>query len=492
MANTEKSTRVENLKDDILSGPIIKTLLTLGWPVIVSNVIQTLYNVIDTYWLGRLGNVAVSAPTVGFPVVFLLISVGMGFSIAGVSLVSQHTGAGSEENANRAAGQVVGFMFLSAMILSALGYAVAPFLLENLMGVPEDVFPKALSYIRIIFSGLPLMFLFFSFRSMMRGVGDMITPMVISSVSALLNGVVLDPILIFGLGSIPSLGVSGAAVATISSRGLAALAGLYLLFFGEVEIKLNFHDLLLKWRWLKQILKIGLPSSIGQAGTAVGSVILMGLISRLGVVAVTAYGIGQRIIRILNIAIWGLASPLTTMVGQNIGAEQEDRADLVAKRAFGLSFSVILVFALIAFGLRRPVFRIFIDDPEVVKTGARFITIFIWSIPFFGIFRLVSSVFRGSGHTRPPMVMSLIRLLPLRIGISFLLAFGAIGVSMGSEGIWLGMSISNLVTGIIGFIWYLTGSWKERTIEERETEGTATEEVQDSTESASLSSSSAE
>ncbi len=492
MSEVEKVTRVERLKDDILNGPIIKTLLTLGWPVIVSNIIQTLYNIVDTYWLGRLGKVAVSAPTVGFPVVFLLISIGMGFSIAGVSLVSQHTGAGSEENANQAAGQVIGFMIVSSIILAVIGYVVAPGLLQSLMGVPEDVFPKALSYIRIIFAGLPLMFLFFSFRSLMRGVGDMITPMILSSVSALLNGVILDPILIFGLGGIPALGVSGAALATISSRGLAALAGFYLLFSGKVGIDLNFNHLILKWHWLKQILKIGLPSSIGQAGTAVGSVILMGLISRLGVVAVTAYGIGQRIIRVLNVAIWGLASPLTTMVGQNIGAEQEDRAELVANRSFVLSFSVILVMAVIAFGLRQPIFRIFIDDSEVIETGARFLSIFIWSVPFFGLFRLVSSVFRGSGHTRPPMVMSLVRLLPLRIGVSFLLAFGVIGLSLGADGIWLGMTISNLVTGTLGFIWYLTGSWKEKTIKEKEAEGTAAEEVQDSTESASLSSSSAE
>src|SRR6056297_3324865 len=161
----DNSTRIERLKDDILNGPIIKTLLVLGWPVMISNALQMLYNLVDTFWLGKIGKVAVAAPTVGFPVVFILISLGFGFSIAGVSLVSQHTGAGSSKNADKAAGQVISFMFVSSILLSALGYVIAPELLKTLMGVPEDVFPKALVYIRIIFSGLPLMFIFFAFRS---------------------------------------------------------------------------------------------------------------------------------------------------------------------------------------------------------------------------------------------------------------------------------------------------------------------------------------
>ncbi len=459
----ETSTRIERLKDDILNGPIIKTLLVLGWPVIISNVLQMLYNLVDTYWLGKIGKEAVAAPTVGFPVVFLLISLGFGFAIAGVSLVSQHTGAGSSKNANRAAGQVISFMFISSLVLSAVGYGIAPGLLKTLMGVPEEVFPKALVYIRIIFGGLPLMFLFFAFRSLIRGIGDMVTPMLVTGASVLAN-MFLDPLLIFGAGFVPELGVAGAALATVSSRGVAAIVAVYLLFSGRLEIRISFNHLILKMRWVKQILRIGLPSAIGQAGTAVGSVFLMGLISRLGVVAVSAYGIGQRIIRMLNVAVWGLASPLTTMIGQNIGAENETRAASVAKRAYALSFTTLFTLGLFVFLLRGPLFRIFIDDPAVVKTGGRFLSIFLWSIPFFGIFRLTSSVFRGSGHTRPPMIMSLIRLLPLRVGVSYLLAFGIVGVNLGTDGIWLGLFTSNFVVGIMAFTWFLTGRWQEKTI----------------------------
>ncbi|MBS3765690.1 MATE family efflux transporter [Candidatus Bipolaricaulota bacterium] len=484
----KNSSRVERLKDDILHGPIIKTLLLLGWPVMLDNALQMLYNLTDTYWLGKIGKEAVAAPALAFPIDFLIISLGFGFAIAGVSLVSQHTGAGSAENANKAAGQVISFMFISSIFLAGIGYVLAPWLLETLMSAPEGVYPRALNYVRIIFIGMPLMFTFFGARSLLRGVGDMITPMLATGLSVVLNAI-LDPILIFGLWRIPRLEAAGAALTTVIVRGIASLVVISLLFTDRLEIQIRFRDLILKLRWVKQIVKIGLPSAIGQAGTAVGSILLMSMISRLGVVAVSAYGIGQRVIGLLNVAIWGLASPLTTMIGQNIGAKNESRASSTAKRTYALSFGALITLASIVYLLRFPLFSVFIDDPEVIELGARFLSIFLWSIPFFGVFRLTSSVFRGSGHTRPPMVLSLIRLLPLRVGVSYLLAFGLVGANMGTDGIWLGLFTSNFVAGIMAFSWFLTGSWKERTIKE-EPEETASEELTEKTESASLSGSS--
>ncbi|MFP4588373.1 MAG: MATE family efflux transporter [Candidatus Acetothermia bacterium] len=455
--------RVEQLKQDILDGPIIKTLFILGWPVMLSNAFQIFYNLVDTYWLGKIGKEAVAAPTMGFPIVFLLISVGFGFSIAGVSLVSQHTGAGHSKDADKAAGQVISFMFTVSIFIAAIGYLTSKPLLGQVMQAPPSVLPLATTYIKIIFAGLPFMFVFFAFRALTRGIGDMVTPMIVTGASVLLN-VVLDPILIFGWGGLPELGVAGAAIATVVSRGLASVIALYLLFSRALGIELEWGYLKLKLRWMKQIVTIGGPSSVGQAGTAVGAIVLMSLISQLGVVAVSAYGIGQRIIMLMNVLIWGLASPLTTMIGQNIGAEQVKRATSIAKRAFVALFGMLLMTGTGLFFLREPVFRLFIDEPEVVKEGTRFLKLFVWSVPFFGIFALVSSVFRGSGHTRPPMMLALIRLLGFRVGISYLLAFGIVGIGLGTDGIWYGLSLSNLLGGLLALLWLSTGSWKEKTI----------------------------
>ncbi|MFW6013319.1 MAG: MATE family efflux transporter, partial [Candidatus Bipolaricaulota bacterium] len=179
--------RVEQLKQDILDGPIIKTLFILGWPVMLSNAFQIFYNLVDTYWLGKIGKEAVAAPTMGFPIVFLLISVGFGFSIAGVSLVSQHTGAGHSKDADKAAGQVISFMFTVSIFIAAIGYLTSKPLLGQVMQAPPSVLPLATTYIKIIFAGLPFMFVFFAFRALTRGIGDMVTPMIVTGASVLLN-----------------------------------------------------------------------------------------------------------------------------------------------------------------------------------------------------------------------------------------------------------------------------------------------------------------
>ena len=456
--------RVERLQDDILEGPIIKTLLVLGWPVMLSNVFQMLYNLVDTYWLGKIGKEAVAAPTVGFPIVFLLISLGFGFSIAGVALVSQHTGAGSSDEADHAAGQVISFMFLASIILGAIGFFVSKPLLGYLMDVPEAVFPKALIYIRIIFAGLPLMFIFFGFRALSRGVGNMVTPMILTGISIFVN-VVLDPVLIFGWWIFPEMGVAGAAIATVFSRALVSFMAFYLMFSGKVGIHLKLSYLKLKLDRVKQIISIGGPSAVGQAGTALGAIILMGLISRLGVVAVSAYGIGQRIISMLNVVIWGFSSPLTTMIGQNIGAEKINRAKRVFKQAFSWSFIIISLFGGLVFLARKPIFQAFIQDAAVIEEGAKFLAIFTWSIPFFGIFALSSAVFRGSGHTKPPMFLSLVRLLIFRVGISYLLAFGILGIDMGTSGIWWGLSSSNILAAFLSISFIIFIKWEVPTIE---------------------------
>jgi len=458
--------RAEKFKKDILEGPIVKTLFKLGWPVMAANAFQIFYNLADTYWLGKMGKEAVAAPTVAFPIIFLLISIGIGFSIAGVSLVSQHTGAGSEGKSNMAAGQVISFMLASSILIASLGFFASYPLLKNLMGISAAVLPKALPFVRIIFAGLPFMFVYFAFRSLVRGVGDMITPMLLTGGSVILN-VILDPLLIFGWGGLPELGVPGAAVATVISRVVAAFVALYLLFSGRLGIELKLSHFRLKFRWIKQVVSIGLPSSIGMSVTAVGAIFLMGLISRISVTAVSAYGIGQRVIRIMIMIALGLTAPLTTMVGQNIGAEQVKRAEEIVKKSMVVLFVALSGIGLLILLARTSIFRVFIDEAAVVDKGIRFLAIYVLSIPFFGIFAAVRAIFRGSGHTRPPMVLSIIRIFLIRVGLSYVLAFGLpfLKLDLGADGIWFGLTISNILAALMAIGLLYWGNWKEQTIE---------------------------
>jgi len=251
------------MREQILNGDILRTALTLAWPVMLSNAFQTFYNLTDAYWLGKVGPEAVAAPSISWPIMFLLISISAGFGIAGLSLVSQYVGAGRMDEAKKASGQIFTLFLVSSVFLMFIGYFGSESILR-LMNVPEGVLLIAADYLRITFLGVPFMFLSFGFQALLRGYGDTRTPMILSIGSAILDAI-SDPFFVFGWYGLPAMGASGAALTTVITRGLAGVIGTYLLFSGRVALKLNLSDLKPDWDFLKKVVKIGVPSSIGQS-----------------------------------------------------------------------------------------------------------------------------------------------------------------------------------------------------------------------------------
>ncbi len=469
---------IEERREQILNGKIIPTLLSLAWPVVIGSMLQTAYNLADTFWLGRVSSQALSAPSAAFPLLMVLMALGMGLATAGISLVSQHTGSGGSEKANEAAGQVFGLLFIISIVGGVVGFLSAGWILKNLMSTPAEVYPLALNYIRIIFLGAPIMFSFIAFRFILRGTGDMKTPMYLRAVGVVLN-VILDPLLILGIGPFPALGVSGAAIATVSTRGVGSVIAIYLLFGGKLDINLSLKDLKLKMRWVKKILDIGLPSSVARVGSSLGFVGLVMIINQIsGPVGIplAAYSVGRRVIQTVNLGIWGFASASMTMVGQNIGAKQKSRAENIVHKTLLVAGVIMASIAISIYFVREPFVAFFLDESNVeqfsavVAEASRFIGIFVISIPFFGIFRIFDSTYRGTGHTKPAMVLSLTRILGLRLGLSFILAFPVYGygLDLGILGVWWGMAISNIIIAFASYLYFRTGRWKERTIEEEE------------------------
>ncbi len=453
----------------ILNGNIIKTLFTLAWPIMVGNVLQTAYNLVDTFWLGKVSKEAVAAPTVSWPIIFLIISIGFGLATAGVSLVSQHTGAGSKERANKAAGQVFSILLLLSFAMGIVGFIGSGWILTDIIGAPTEVVPMAASYLKIIFAGLPLMFGFIAFNFLLRGVGDMKRPMYILGIGVIIN-VVLDPFLILGIGPFPQMLVSGAAAATVLTRGVSSAIGIYILFSNRADISLNLGVLKPDFGWLKKILDIGLPTAIARGGSALGFVAVMTLVTKFGTVPVTAYGIGQRVIQVVNIGIWGFAGSALTMVGQNIGAENKDRAGKIVYRTLLTSGLIMFAISIALFLFRGEIIGVFIDNKSVIETGSQFIAIFVFSLPFFGFFRIFDSTYRGSGHTKPALTLSFTRIWILRVGLCYFLAFGVsgVGMGMGVTGLWWGMALGNIIGAGLSYLYFLTGRWKSKTIEDSE------------------------
>ncbi|MGM0405342.1 MAG: MATE family efflux transporter [Thermoplasmatota archaeon] len=436
----------------------------------VSSSLHISFNIVDTFWLGRLGSSEVGAPTAAWPVIFVFISAGMGLATAGVALVAQHMGAGRREKANEAAGQVFSFMIILSLAFTVGGFIGAPYILKW-MQTPPDIYPLAVSYLRIVLLSMPFVFSYTGFRFLLKGMGDMVTPLLIKVIFVIVN-IVLDPILIFGWSFFPALGVSGAAIATATSRVTAGLVGIYFLFNDRVDIRLSLRSLRLKFRWMRQIVTIAAPATFARVMTALAFVMLFSLVAIFGGTSVAAYGIGRRVIHVITIAIWGFADASMSIVGQNIGAGNKKRAEEVIKKAILVSSVIMFSTGAIVMIFRTGIMGFFIDEAPVIEEGARYLAIYSMSIGFFGIFRILDSSYRGTGHTLPAMSLEVFRIWGLRLFLSALLALPSLplinfGFDLGVLGVWIGMALSNPIGALVSYLYFLTGKWKGKTIRYR-------------------------
>lgn len=452
-ANLEK-------RKEILNGPITSTLLKLAWPVVIGNTMQVAYNLTDTFWLGKLGAEPVAAISVGFPLVFLLISIGAGLTVAGTTLVAQYMGSGNQEMANKVTGQIFTFVGGLSIILASIGFIFNKRILQ-VMGAPEAILGDASAYLNIIFAGVPFMFVFFIFSALLRGYGDTRTPMIMMVFSTLLN-IILDPFLIFGIGFIPSLGVRGAAFATIFSRAVAGIIGVYMLFTGKKGLVLTIESLKPDLKEIKKFLVLGLPSAGEQTIVALGMTFLMSIVSQFGTMVVAAYGIGSRILSVVMLPSRGLATATTTMVGQNLGADQPGRAEKTAWVSSAIILTILTLFALLFNLFPRAVISVFNSDPQVIKIGVSFLRIVGFSFGFLGVRFILGGSFRGAGNTAVAMIIAIIALWGLRLPLA---QFLAINLAWGTKGIWWGMFFSNFITAIIAALWFKQGGWKEKVID---------------------------
>ena len=454
-------------KDQILTGPLVRTLFVLGWPVMVSNLLHSMYNIVDTFWLGKLGGQestnAVAALQVSWPIVFLLIAMAFGFGSAGIALVSQYTGAQNSAEANKSASQVVSLSLLFGIVVGIAGYVLSPVIVA-LLGIEAGIAEVAVTYLQIIFLGLPFMFISMIFGFILRAYGDMVTPMKVEGATVALN-LILDPILIFGLCGFPRMAVTGAALATIFSRSVSSCIAFYILFSGKTGVKITVPYLKpVKWR-IVQIFRIGIPASIGHSGTALGFVIMMGIIAQLpnqGAV-LAGYGVANRVTNLMFIAIEGLGVGVSTILGQSLGAGNIKRAEDVVKRGMVVMFLILVVAALFLFLARRQAIQFFIDNTDVITEGSNFIRIFVFGMPFFGVFRAVNASFMGSGHNVPTMVIELMRLWGLRVPLAYVFGFV---LGWNSTGVWFGMGLSNVLGAAFGLALFKTGIWKKKVIKE--------------------------
>ncbi|MFT4905273.1 MAG: putative MATE family efflux protein [Natronomonas sp.] len=459
---------------DLTDGGIIKPLFYLSLPIVITNLLQTAYNLADTFWLGRYSTEALAAISFAFPMVFLLISLGLGLSVAGSVLVAQHTGAGEPAKAEYAASQTVTFAFLGSALLGAIGYPLVGPLLEFL-GASPAVLPGATAYMQVIALGLPFMFGFFVFIALMRGAGDTITPMLVMFGTVVLN-VILDPFLINGwaIGPIafPQLGIEGAAIATVFSRSIAMVVGLVIMESGTRGIQINISDMKPDFGYLRKLLEIGVPASIEGTGRALSINLLLLVVGLFSTSVVAAFGIGTRVFSVIFLPAIAVARGVETMSGQNIGAGKYDRAEQANYVAAKGLFAILALAGVLIFFVPEPIVSVFTDDPAVLETGTEFLRYVSLSFGFIGIMRAFTGGFRGAGKTLIAAAISILTLAGIRLPIAYVASRGVVPVDIwflaqpDARGIWFAFFVSNVVGAVIAWLWFRRGSWRDGDVRE--------------------------
>lgn len=439
----------------ILNGNMRKVLIVLAMPIMLGNLIQTIYGITDTYFVSQLGDLEVAAIGFVWNIIFLIISLGLGLSVAGRSMIAQYIGADDEESANKAAGQLFAFSGVAGVGISIIFYIIAPYILK-LMGADGDLYTYSLTYFRIIVLGMPFAYLYFAFSSIKQGKGDMVMPMIIGAISVAIN-LILDPLCIFTFG----WGVAGAAIATTFSRSIISIVVILMVLGKKIGFNLSIKDFAFHKETIKRILKIGLPASLGQATAAVGFAIMTVIVKSFGELTLTAFVIGNRINSVVLMPLMGIGFALSTVAGQNLGADKPERV----KSAFRTSVSYSLVLAVAGGGLiaifAEDIIKIFTKNPIVIEQGVFYLYVIIVALPLMGIFQSIIGVFQGTGHTKFASALMIGRLWVLRLPM--ILVMKNLG-ELAEKSVWYAIVLSNIVICIIGLIGYRAGLWKKKII----------------------------
>lgn len=440
----------------LLEGPIPRSLFLLAFPIMGGNILQIAYQLVDAFWVGRLGAAAVAAVSVSLPFWFLMMAIGMGFTIAGSTLIAQYVGARNRAMVDHVSGQTLLTVVAVSAVLGLIGFVAAPYLLE-LMEVAPDVYRGALGFLRVQFLGLPLAFTFFCFQSQMRGMGQVTVPLYLTAGTVFVN-FVLDPIFIFWM----HWGVTGAAVATVISQSIAAAAAIVLLVQGRYGIQLKIRELRPDLAFIKRAFNLGYPAAIEGSARGLGVTVMMFLITSFGTVTTAAYGVGGNVLQFVVIPAMGFSMATSTLVGQNIGAGNLKRAEAVARLAALITFSALSAVGLFALAFANHIAAFFVpNEPQVIHEASVFIRTVSWSFGFIGVQFALMGVLRASGNMFAAMVISLVSQWVLTFPLAFVLSHRA---HLGAHGIWWAFPVANVITAVVSFLWFSRGDWKKRRI----------------------------
>lgn len=449
-----KMARKEN-RDLILNGNMMKAILSIAVPVVINSFLQTMYNLTDTFWLGKLGTYELAAINLVSPLQNIVVNFGSGITVAGSVLIAQYIGAKKDSEARSMANQIFACAMIFAVVCAGVISAFTPGIVSWL-GADGNTWKYACTYMQLVILDMPFLYTVNIFASTHQAQGDAVTPMYLNFGGICLN-MVLDPFLMIVL----HLGVAGAALATVLAKAVPAVIAFLLLQRKNQLVYLDLRRLKFEREKLKSIVTIGLPTAVGGSTMQFGFLLMSKSVFKYGTAAMAAYGIGNKVNSLITLPTNGIGSAVATIVGQNVGAKQMDRAEegYLLSRKISVIFLFIGGMILSRSFIAEPIVSIFSKDPEVIAMAAEFLSIMAFWCFTNGVYNSTSGLFQGTGHTEVTMAVDVSRLWVFRFATLFVCESW---LHMGVRSIWYSVVISNGISAGILYILYKTRIWSKK------------------------------
>ena len=447
---------VTGKETEFTSGSIRKAIFMLSIPMILEMMMESIFAIVDIAYVSQVSVNAVATIGLTESVITLVYAVAIGLSMAATAVVARRIGAKDVQGARESAVQAILLGIVVALIVGVVGFLYAKEILA-LMGAEQDLINEGYGYTQLLIGGNITILLLFLINAIFRGAGDASIAMWTLVLSNGLN-IILDPIFIFGWGPVPEYGVMGAAIATNIGRGSAVLFQLGILFFGWSRIKIGVKDVVIRFSVMFNLIKVSIG---GIAQFLIGTsswVFLMRMMSEFGSEVLAGYTIAIRVMLFTLMPSWGMSNAAATLVGQNLGAQQAERAETSVWKTGRYNAYFMAVVSVIYLFFAHDIVGWFNDNPVVIENGGLCLQIIAAGYIFYAYGMVVTQAFNGAGDTQTPTKINFVAFWIFQLPFAYLTA---ITFKMGALGVFLAITLAEVMLAIIAIIWFKKGNWKK-------------------------------
>ncbi len=448
-------TAISGKEQDFTTGSIRRAVFMLSIPMILEMLMESIFALVDIMYVSQISVNAVATIGLTESVITLVYAVAIGLSMAATAVVSRRIGEKDVEGASQATVQVIFLGVAVSAIISAIGIIYPKELLE-LMGAETDLIEEGYGYTKVLLGGNITIMLLFLINAVFRGAGNASIAMWTLILSNGLN-IILDPIFIFGFGPVPAYGVEGAAIATTIGRGSAVIFQLGILFYGYSKLKIGIKDLIVRSTVMMNLIRVSV-GGIGQFLIGTSSwVFLMRIMSEFGSEVLAGYTIAIRVVMFTLMPAWGMSNAAATLVGQNLGAQKPDRAEQSVWKTGKYNAYFMAVVSIIYLVFAPQIILIFNDTSDVVKYGSLCLRVIAAGYIFYGYGMVIINAFNGAGDTKTPTYINFVCFWLIQLPFAYLVA---VTLDYGPIGVFLAITLAEVLIAIVGVIWFKKGHWK--------------------------------